>query len=152
MTKGEFMEYVTYLGKTFEIAPPTDKEVLQTWYKPFENIHLTIAKKMASLYLYHEPGKFKFAKLLEYKSEAMAGVTYSEEKNECKICNGTGFVQVEIDDGIYTHPYTVFRRCLCKNGQKLNSKIRQIVQYELEEMVLCYDGVYRDPENAKGLA
>ena len=105
MTKDEFMTYVNYLNKLFKFEMP-DKDILPAWYKPFEKTHIQIAKKMADMYFQEEEGRFKLSKLIQYKSRAMNGVTYNEPKNEskCKLCKGTGFIQVEVP---YRNTYTI---------------------------------------------
>lgn len=143
MKKNEFMSYLDYLGKTFEFAPPTEKDILATWYKPFENINLIIAKKMAELYLYNEPGKFQLAKLLKYKNQAMRGLTYKEEKPDCTICGGCGWARIEVYDINYSHPIEVCRRCICAAGESLNSKYRQLSKEDMEENFLDWDKVFR---------
>ena len=133
MTKDEFMTYVNYLNKLFKFEIP-DKEVLPAWYKPFEKTHLQIAKKMADMYFQEEEGKFKLSKLIQYKSRAMNGVTYNEPKNEskCKLCKGTGFIQVEVP---YRNTYTIkCKRCICEIGENLSHNIRQVTQEELERI------------------
>jgi hypothetical protein len=143
MNKHEFMEYVQFLGKAFDFTPPTDKNLLAAWYKPFENIHPTIAKKMAELYLYNEPGKFQLAKLLKYKDQAMRGLTYHEESKDCPICGGCGWARIEVYDINYSHPIEVCRRCICAAGESLNSKYRQLSKEDMEENFLDWDKVFR---------
>ena len=143
MNKHEFMEYVQFLGKAFDFTPPTDKNLLAAWYKPFENIHPTIAKKMAELYLYNEQGKFQLAKLLKYKEQAMRGLTYHEESKDCPICGGCGWARIEVYDINYSHPIEVCRRCICAAGESLNSKYRQLSKEDMEENFLDWDKVFR---------
>ena len=131
MTKNEFMTYVSYLNKLFKFEMP-DKEVLPAWYKPFENTHLHIAKKMADMYFQDEQGRFKLSKLIEYKSRAMSGVTFKEPINECTFCRNTGYIQVEIP---YRNTYTTTcKRCLCSSGESLPKYIRQITREELQSI------------------
>lgn len=145
MTKNEFMEYLKYLEKTIGIQAPTDKEVLAAWYEPFQNIHIEIAKKMAKLYLQKEQGYFKLSKLLEYKSAAMAGVTYPEEqKKSCPACFGTGYVQIETTTPNYPTPYISCRRCLCNMGNKLPNYIKQVTEEELRRMSLKWNKVWKE--------
>jgi hypothetical protein len=126
MTKNEFFDYVKYLDKLFNTNNSDDKEVLATWYKSFENTHLVTAKEMAQMYLEDEQGRFKLAKLLQYKSKALAGKTYfgaDEKKDVCKFCGNTGYIQIEIP---YRKTYTTTcKRCFCKIGQGLNQNIKQ---------------------------
>lgn len=143
MKKNEFMSYLDYLGKTFEFTPPTKKDILATWYKPFENINLIIAKKMAELCLYNEPGKFQLAKLLKYKDQAMRGLTYKEEKPDCTICGGCGWARVEVYDVKYSYPIEVCRRCTCAAGESLNSKYRQLSREDIQENYLDWDKVFK---------
>ncbi len=67
MTKNEFVEYIGFLDKLFNLNNAKDKEIMSAWYKSFENTYLTIAKEMAQMYLQEEQGRFRLAKLLEYK-------------------------------------------------------------------------------------
>ena len=143
MNKHEFMEYVQFLGKAFEFTPPTDKNLLATWYKPFENINLIIAKKMAELYLYNEPGKFQLAKLLKYKEQAMRGLTYHEESKDCPICGGCGWARIEVYDINYPRPIEVCRRCTCSAGERLNNKYKQLSREDIEDNFLDWDKVFR---------
>lgn len=131
MTKNEFMSYMDYLNKLFKFEMP-DKDILPAWYKPFENTHLHIAKKMADMYFQEEQGKFKLSKLIEYKNRAMSGVTYKESKKECLFCRNTGYVQVEIP---YRDTYTTTcRRCICEIGNSIPGYIRQITRDELKDI------------------
>ena len=111
MTKNEFVEYATYLGKLFNFEAPTDKDILAAWYKNFERVHIDIAREMAQLYLKQETGKFKIAKLLEYKESAMRGKVYKENFENCKLCKNTGFVILEKEDK--GRIYEFCNRCIC---------------------------------------
>lgn len=144
MTKNEFMEYVEYLGKTFNFTPPEDKEILATWYKPFQNTHKIIAKKMADLYFYDEKKNFNFARLLEYKSVAMKGNTYQEKKENCIICDGIGLVQFEVNEIGRQGSYLLCRRCTCTVGESLSKSIRQITPADLKNVYKDVDHVYKE--------
>lgn len=121
-----------YLKKLFDIKIP-EKETLPAWYKPFENTHIIIAKKMADMYLQDEQGKFKLAKLLEYKSRAMAGKTYFENKEkECEYCGNTGYIQVEIP---CRNAYTIVcKRCVCPVGTRIPEYVRRVTSEELKDL------------------
>lgn len=132
MSKEEFMEYTKYLNKTLNIEIPKDKEVLAAWYEPFKNTHLIIAKNMAQLYLQRESGIFKLAKLLEYKSAAMKGKNHYEQPgHKCDICDGTGFVEFEVQPENYPMPIFMCRRCICPVGNSLPKYVRQTSEAEL---------------------
>jgi hypothetical protein len=133
MTKNEFLDYVRHLDKLFNTNNADDKDILATWYKSFENTHLNTAKEMAQMYLQEEQGRFKLAKLLQYKSKALAGKTYFEgaKDQKCILCNDTGFIQVEIP--YRTNYTTICRRCICKAGQALNKSIRQVTSDEIQK-------------------
>jgi hypothetical protein len=134
MTKKEFMEYLGFLGKTLSIDVPKDKEVIAIWYKSFENTHLAIAKNMAELYLQNESGYFKLAKLLEYKSRAMASKMFLEEAGtRCDLCDDTGFLVFREKRPDYPIEIDICRRCVCHKGDKLPNNIRQMTGPELEE-------------------
>ena len=119
MTKNEFMDYITFLKKLFPRANmPTDKDALAVWYKAFSNTHINIAKDMAQMYFKEEQGSFNYARLLQYKSRAMAGKAYIEKpvtKTNCKVCKGEGVVIVErlFDDRPYQYAY----KCVCRSGE-----------------------------------
>ncbi len=121
-----------YLKKLFDIKIP-EKDALPAWYKPFENTHMIIAKKMADMYLQDEQGKFKLAKLLEYKTRAMAGKTYFEDKGrECKFCGNTGYIQVEVP---YRNSYTITcKRCICPIGSSIPEYVRRVTADELKNL------------------
>lgn len=121
MTKGEFMEYLKYLKQIFPRASyPYSDKAIETWYKPFANTHIKVAENMAQMYFQEEQNSFNFARLLQYKSRAMAGKTEYEnsvtENKNCEYCGGNGFVQIEekVSGRIYQHTY----RCLCSSGDK----------------------------------
>lgn len=142
MTKNEFIEYAGYLGKLFGFDAPTDKDVLGAWYKPFEKVHIDIAREMAQLYLKQETGRFKLAKLLEYKEQAMRGKTYSEKiEGYCKICRNVGYVMLEKRDN--GKIYVMANRCICKLGQDLNKSIKTVEEKELMERYKDYNDIYR---------
>lgn len=134
MTKNEFVEYIGFLDKLFNLNNAKDKEIMSAWYKSFENTYLTIAKEMARMYLQEEQGRFRLAKLLEYKSKAMAQKIYCEGdkgKESCPLCNDTGFIQIEVP---YLSSYTTkCARCLCSTGRSLPEYIRLVTTKELEE-------------------
>ena len=141
MTKNEFIEYSVYLGKLFGFDAPTDADVLVAWYKPFEKVHIDIAREMAQLYLKHETGRFKLAKLLEYKEQAMRGKTYKENQGNCKLCRNTGFVILERRDN--GRIYEFCNRCICKIGQCLNKNIKTVEEADLLERYKDYNDIYR---------
>ena len=126
------MDYMEYLKKLFDIKVP-EKDALPAWYKPFENTHMIIAKKMADMYLQDEQGKFKLAKLLEYKTRAMAGKTYAEDQEKkCKLCGNTGYIQVEVP---YRNSYTIIcKRCVCPIGSNIPEYVRRITADELKKL------------------
>lgn len=132
INNNEFMDYLEYLKKLFNIKTP-EKEVLPAWYKPFENTHLIIAKKMADMYLQEEQGKFKLAKLLEYKTRAMAGKTYFGDKGkECEYCGNTGYIQVEMP---YRDTYTITcKRCVCPVGASIPGYVKRVTADELKDL------------------
>lgn len=119
MDKYQFMEYLKFIKELFPRANiPTGKEAIGAWYKGFANTNIEIAKDMARMYLQEEQHSFNYAKLLQYKSKAMAGKSIfdvNRTKYECKLCNGEGVVIVEnlIEKHIYKYAY----RCTCKNSQ-----------------------------------
>lgn len=133
INKSEFLEYLEYLKSLFEIKIPEDTEAINAWYKPFENTNLIIAKSMADMYLQNEQGRFKLAKLLEYKSRAMAGKTYFEDKErECEYCGNTGYIQVEIP---YRDTYTITcKRCICPIGSSIPEYVRRVTADELRNL------------------
>lgn len=141
MTKNEFMDYVKYLSELFDFKAPTNKEVLATWYSGFKNTHINIAKDMAQRYFKEETGRFKIAKLLEYKSAAMAGKTDYRVVDKCPICFNTGLVQVE--KKIEGRLYEMCMRCTCANGQLLSENIRMVDKLLLDERQLDDNGVFR---------
>lgn len=141
MTKNEFIEYVSYLGKLFSFEPTADKEVLAAWYKPFERVHIDIAREMAQLYLKQETGRFKLAKLLEFKDVALRGKVYKESTENCKLCKNTGFVMLEKRDN--GRIYEFCNRCICKIGQSLNSNIKTVTEADLTERYKDYNDIYR---------
>ena len=152
MNKNEFMEYLKYLRQLFPtstIIPTNDKEVIATWYEGFKNTHLHIAKLMAQMYLQEEQKNFNYARLLSFKSKAMAGRTYKDNniaKVKCDICDSLGVVQI---DTIKSNKvYQTFYRCICNNGN-------QYSRYPLldKSMLLNQDkvtnGMYRFNDNDK---
>jgi|GEM_PF-2877332 len=141
MTKNEFIEYVSYLGKLFSFEAPGDKDILAAWYKPFERVHIDIAREMAQLYLKQETGRFKLAKLLEYKDVALRGKVYVESTENCKLCKNTGFVILEKRDN--GRIYEFCNRCICKTGQSLNKNIRTVEEADLMERYKDYNDIYR---------
>lgn len=141
MTKKEFIKYVDYLGKLFNFEPTTDKEVLVAWYKPFEKVHINIAREMAQLYFKQETGRFKLAKLLEYKDTALRGKVYKESTENCKLCKNTGFVILEKRDN--GRIYEFCNRCICKIGQSLNKNIKTVEEADLMERYKDYNDIYR---------
>ena len=142
MTKNEFIEYSVYLGKLFGFDAPTDKDVLAAWYNSFEKVHIDIAREMAQLYLKHETGRFKLAKLLEYKEQAMRGKSYSEKiEGYCKLCGNSGFVMLEKRDN--SKIYVMANRCICKVGQALNKGIKTVEEKELMERWRDYNDIFR---------
>lgn len=141
MTKNEFIEYVSYLGKLFSFEAPGDKDILAAWYKPFERVHIDIAREMAQLYLKQETGRFKLAKLLEYKDVALRGKVYVESTENCKLCKNTGFVILEKRDN--GRIYEFCNRCICKIGQSLNSQIKTVEEADLMERYKDYNDIYR---------
>lgn len=141
MTKQEFIEYADYLGKLFGFEAPTDKDVLAAWYKPFEKVHIDIAREMAQLYLKQETGRFKLAKLLEYKDVALRGKVYKESTENCKLCKNSGFVILERRDN--GRVYEFCNRCICKVGQSLNPNIKTVTEADLMERYRDYNDVYR---------
>ena len=135
MTKNEFTEYIKYLHKTLRVDPPTDKEELEAWYEPFKATHMIIAKKMAQLYLANESGYFKLAKLLEYKSRAMAGSTYNEPQHqECPYCGNTGWIGRYEQVEKYPIPTMIFKRCCCHTGSREPKSVPQYQEFELKNM------------------
>ena len=79
MSKNEFMEYIRFLKELFPRANiPTSKEGLNVWYKAFENTHINVAKEMTQMYLQEEQNGFNYARLLAYKSRAMANKNSTE--------------------------------------------------------------------------
>ena len=141
MTKNEFIEYAGYLGKLFGFEAPTDKDVLGAWYKPFERVHIDIAREMAQLYLKQETGRFKLAKLLEYKDIALRGKVYKETTGNCKLCKNIGFVILEKRDN--GRIYEFCNRCICKVGQSLNKNIKTVEETDLLERYRDYNNIYR---------
>lgn len=141
MTKQEFVEYAGYLGKLFGFEAPTDKDVLAAWYKSFERVHINIAKEMAQLYLKQETGRFKLAKLLEYKDVALRGKVHQESTENCKLCKNSGFVMLEKRDN--GRIYEFCNRCICKIGQSLNSNIKTVEEADLLERYRDYNDIYR---------
>ena len=141
MTKNEFVEYAAYLGKLFNFEAPADKEVLAAWYRNFERVHIDIAREMAQLYLKQETGRFKIAKLLEYKEMAMRGKTYKENYDNCKLCKNAGYLELEIRDKgrLYEFAY----RCICKKGKELYSGFPLVREADLLERYRDYNDVYR---------
>lgn len=144
MVKADFMEYLKYLEKTIDAKIPTDKETIQAWYEPFHFLHLDIAKKMARIYLQKESGYFKLSKLLEYKSLALAGVTFPEPKaGGCPTCDGIGFVQIQLPlktAGAY--PYITCRRCYCSTGRKMPEYIKMVTQEQISKMTKQYNWIW----------
>lgn len=133
VTKVEFMEYLQYINKALKADIPTEPEIIAAWYKPFENVHMIIAKRMANLYLQNESGYFKLAKLLEYKSRALASNTYKVQNNvQCDLCDDTGFLTFEEQRPGYPMLTQICRRCICQKGDRLPNYIRQMTGAELE--------------------
>ena len=121
MNKNEFMDYLKFVKDLFPRANvPVNKEIIGVWYKPFVNTHLQVAKEMAQMYFQDEENSFNFARLLQYKSKAMAGKTYFEESvkvnRSCPYCDGLGFVEIEerVKNRFYQHIY----KCVCKGGER----------------------------------
>ncbi len=141
MSKNEFMDYLGYLSKLFGFDAPTDKEILATWYSNFKNTHINIAKDMAQKYFKEETGRFKLAKLLDYKSASMAGKTDYIKVDKCPICFNTGFVQVE--KKIKGRVYVMCMRCTCSNGQRLQEGIKEVDKLTLDDRFLDANGVFR---------
>lgn len=141
MTKNEFIEYAAYLGKLFNFEAPTDKDILAAWYKNFERVHIDIAREMAQLYLKQETGKFKIAKLLEYKESAMRGKVYKENFENCKLCKNTGFVILEKEDKGRIYEFS--NRCICVIGQSLNKNIKTLEEADLLERYRDCNDIYR---------
>ncbi len=141
MDKREFMDYLGYLSKLFGFDAPTDKEILATWYSNFKNTNIIIAKDMAQRYFKEETGRFKIAKLLEYKSAAMAGKTDYKIVDKCPLCFNTGFVQVE--KKIKGRIYVMCMRCTCSNGQMLQEEINTVDKLLLDDRELDSNGVFR---------
>lgn len=133
---------MVYLVKLFGITAPSDPEIIKAWHKPLEKTNLIIAKEMAQMYFREEKGRFNFARLMEYKTRAMAGRTYHEPKDhkECEYCRNTGWVQME--ERIGPRIYEIWRRCCCRYGDELPKNIKQISPFEVEGMFLDR-GVYR---------
>ena len=85
MEKKEFVDYIKYINKVFDTnIDVSDKELMSTYYKPFEKIHMSVAKDMAQKYMQAETGKFKLAKLLEFKSACLKGKTWIDNSNNKK--------------------------------------------------------------------
>ena len=107
----------------------------------FEKVHMEVAKEMAQLYLKQETGRFKLAKLLEYKELALKGRVYKENYENCKICENTGFVILEkrVEERIYEFCC----KCICRKGQELNKNIKTVEESELLERYRDYNGVYK---------
>ena len=141
MTKNEFIQYLVFLSKLFNTEMPTDKEIQATWYKSFEFTHENIAKEMAQRYFKEETGRFKFAKLLEYKSAAMAGKTFKEPSGDCRMCKNTGYVVIEQKHG--SRVYEMCNRCTCRHGEALPKYIKQISQFDLADRYVDWRGVFR---------
>ncbi len=141
MTKNEFMEYVDYLGRLFGFTPTKDRDILLAWYKPFEKVHIDIAREMAQLYVKEETGRFKLAKLLEYKEVALRGKVYKENIKNCKLCKNVGFVILEKREN--GRIYEFCNRCICNIGQSLNSNIKTVTEVDLMERYRDYNDVYR---------
>lgn len=124
MTKNEFMEYLKFLKQIFPRASyPYSDKAIETWYKPFANTHIKIAETMAQMYFKDEQNAFNYARLLQYKTKAMAGKVYydntAKSDKSCPYCDGNGFVQIEerIKNRFYQHTY----QCVCSNGMKYPS-------------------------------
>ena len=151
MTKEEFVRYVDYLKMIFNQDIPTDKVFINTWYKPFSKINKKIAQDMAEAYVKEETGRFKFAKLLDYKSLAMANKTYIEPKTycDCKVCNGLGLVFVEkywfnkATNKLTNRIYETTYRCTCSKGDTQARIIKQISPSDLDNHFKDHNGVYR---------
>lgn len=144
MEKKEFIDYMKYINKVFSTnIDISDKELMATYYKPFEKIHINIAKEMAEKYMQAETGRFKLAKLLEYKSACLKGKTWSDDinTNDCKLCAGTGFVIVE--EAFNGRVYERWKKCNCKQGDLLPGYIRKFDESIIHTHYRDYKGVFR---------
>lgn len=134
MIKTEFMKYLDFIKELFPRANvPTNKEIIAVWYKPFVNVNFNIAKDMAVMYLQEEQNSFNFARLLQYKTRAMADKTYYGEENTevCKFCGNTGYVQFRGYNNKAKCKIDVYKRCICSVGDSLIGNIAQVTQEEL---------------------
>ena len=144
MEKKEFVDYIKYINKVFDTnIDVSDKELMSTYYKPFEKIHMNVAKDMAQKYMQTETGKFKLAKLLEFKSACLKGKTWIDNSNNknCKLCAGTGFVIVEEDHN--GKIYEMWKKCNCKQGDLLPNYINKIDESVVYTHYVDFKGVFR---------
>lgn len=138
MSKNEFMEYIRFLKELFPRANiPTSKEGLNVWYKAFENTHINVAKEMTQMYLQEEQNGFNYARLLAYKSRAMANKNSTfesdDKREQCMMCNSTGAVQVEVNKN--GHIYLRFYKCKCENGSKFPDTFKLITDDLLKDKI-----------------
>lgn len=136
MTKIEFIDYLTYLKGLFpkaNIPKIADKEIVGTWYKGFINTNLIIAKSMAEMYFQDEQNSFNYARLMQYKSKAMADKTYYDKPKGpvCKLCGNTGYIQFRGYDPKIKADKDFYKRCICDIGNSIRSDIAQVTQEEL---------------------
>ena len=134
MTKNEFIDYLSYLKGLFpRVSVPTNKEIIAVWYKPFINTHLIIAKSMAEMYFQDEQNSFNYAKLLQYKSKAMADKTYYDKpkEQECPWCGNTGYIQFRGYNPKIKADIDTYKRCICNVGNSIRADITQVTQEEL---------------------
>lgn len=136
MTKIEFIDYLTYLKGLFpkaSIPKSTDKEIIGIWYKGFINTNLIVAKSMAEMYFQDEQNSFNYARLMQYKSKAMADKTYYDKPkgSECKLCGNTGYIQFRGYDPNIKADNDLYKRCICDIGNSIRADIAQATQEEL---------------------
>lgn len=134
MSKQDFMKYLSFLKEVFPKANiPSNQEIIATWYKGFQSVSLDIAKNMGEMYFQDEQNAFNYARLLQYKSKAMAGETSYDKPQVkvCEVCGGTGWVQIRFYDSKVKSEIDKYKRCNCEIGNNIRSDLSQITEDEL---------------------
>lgn len=126
MTKQQIDDFLANITEIYNTRPKNKFEY-EIWQKAFTNIDGRVAEKMLELHMYASDKAPKIANLLEHKEEAYNTLKeFLDSVNktvECKQCNGTGVVFVELDN------YERGFRCTCKNGEQRG--YMQIITNEL---------------------
>lgn len=134
MSKQEFIKYLAFVKELFPKANiSSNPEIIATWYKGFENVSLDIAKNMGQMYFQDEQNTFNYARLLQYKSKAMASKTSYDipQAKVCEVCGGTGWVQIRLYNSKVKSEINKCKRCICEVGNNINSNLPQIEEDEL---------------------